>query len=182
MKQSAFNRRAALRIAAASAMTLVVPSLSAQAFGEPRDILWQDLIPDINSPTQSTSKSTSLFDNSGPAPDHSGAAPAYSTYGKDVVRELVGTNIRIPGYIIPLDYNGEGVKELILVPYVGACIHVPPPPPNQLILVRVEQSYNPREMFEPVYVSGVLGILEEETDLAEVGYSLQADAITPYEY
>ena len=101
--------------------------------------------------------------------------------GNDVVRELAGTRIRIPGYIIPLDYNGEGVNELILVPYVGACIHVPPPPPNQLILVRIAQSYNPREMFEPVYVSGVLGILEEQTDLAEVGYSLEADAITPYE-
>lgn len=182
MKQYAFSRRAALRIAAASAMTILVNRHPALAAGKPRDLLWEDLIPEIDKAPQSTSKSTSLFDNTGPVPDHSGAAPAYSTFGKDVVRELAGTNIRIPGYIIPLDYNGEGVNELILVPYVGACIHVPPPPPNQLILVRIEQSYNPREMFEPVYVSGVLGILEEETDLAEVGYSLQADAITPYEY
>lgn len=181
MKHSAFSRRAALRFAAASAITLVMPNISSQASGEPRDILWEDLIPDFNSAAQSTGKSTSLFDNSGPPALHNGGAPEQSMIGNDVVRELAGTRIRIPGYIIPLDYNGEGVKELILVPYVGACIHVPPPPPNQLILVRIEQSYNPREMFEPVYVSGVLGILEEETDLAEVGYSLQAEAITPYE-
>ncbi|MEO9899650.1 MULTISPECIES: DUF3299 domain-containing protein [Alphaproteobacteria] len=182
MKHFAFSRRASLRIAAASAMTFLVGRHPALAAGKPRDILWEDLLPGFDSAPQPTDKSTSLFDNIGPAPDHSRAAPAYSTVGKDVVRELAGTNVRIPGYIIPLDYSGEGVNELILVPYVGACIHVPPPPPNQLILVRIAQSYNPREMFEPVYVSGVLGILDEETDLAEVGYSLQADAITPYEY
>lgn len=174
MKHFAFSRRATLRIAAASAMTFLVNRHPALAAGEPRDILWEDLIPEFDTSPQQTDKSTSLFDNSGPPPEQVG-------YGNDVVRELAGTRIRIPGYIIPLDYNGEGVKELILVPYVGACIHVPPPPPNQLILVRIAQSYNPREMFEPVYVSGVLGILEEQTDLAEVGYSLQAEAITPYE-
>lgn len=170
MKHFAFSRRTALRVAAASAMTFLINHHSAFAAGEPRDLLWEDLLPEINSASQSTS----LADNSGPPTEQ-------STIGKDVVRELAGTKIRIPGYIIPLDYNGEGVNELILVPYVGACIHVPPPPPNQLILVRIAQSYNPREMFEPVYVTGTLGILEEETDLAEVGYSLEADAITPYE-
>ncbi|WP_028464960.1 DUF3299 domain-containing protein [Nisaea denitrificans] len=151
-------------------MTFLINRHPAFAAGEPRDLLWEDLLPEIDRASQSTS----LPDNSGPPPEQ-------SIVGKDVVHELAGTRIRIPGYIIPLDYNGEGVKELILVPYVGACIHVPPPPPNQLILVRIAQSYNPREMFEPVYVTGILGILEEETDLAEVGYSLEAEAITPYE-
>ena len=173
MKHFTFNRRTALRMTAATAMTFLMRTYPAHASGKPRDILWEDLIPAASAP-QPADKSTSLFDNSGPPPEQSMA-------GSDVVRELAGTRIRIPGYIIPLDYNGEGVNELILVPYVGACIHVPPPPPNQLILVRIAQSYNPREMFEPVYVSGVLGILEEQTDLAEVGYSLEADAITPYE-
>ncbi|WP_339849241.1 DUF3299 domain-containing protein [uncultured Nisaea sp.] len=173
MKDFTFNRRTALRMTAATAMTFLMRAYPAGASGKPRDILWEDLIPAASAP-QPADKSTSLFDNSGPPPEQ-------SMVGNDVVRELAGTRIRIPGYIIPLDYNGEGVNELILVPYVGACIHVPPPPPNQLILVRIAQSYNPREMFEPVYVSGVLGILEEQTDLAEVGYSLEADAITPYE-
>ena len=173
MKHFTFSRRTALRMTAATAMTFLMRAYPAGASGKPRDILWEDLIPAASAP-QPADKSTSLFDNSGPPPEQSMA-------GNDVVRELAGTRIRIPGYIIPLDYNGEGVNELILVPYVGACIHVPPPPPNQLILVRIAQSYNPREMFEPVYVSGVLGILEEQTDLAEVGYSLEADAITPYE-
>jgi uncharacterized protein len=174
LKHFAFNRRAALRIAAASAIAFLMRNYPALAANEPRDLLWEDLLPEIDSPSQSSGMSTPLLDHSAPPPEQ-------SITGKDVVYELAGTKIRIPGYIIPLDYNGEGVKELILVPYVGACIHVPPPPPNQLILVRIEQSYNPREMFEPVYVTGVLGILDEETDLAEVGYSLQAESITPYE-
>jgi hypothetical protein len=147
----------------------------ARASETPRNILWEDLIPNADERLQATMNRLGVVQH--------GGAPAQTSddYGKDLVKELIGQNIRIAGYIIPLDYEGVGVKELILVPYVGACIHVPPPPPNQLILVRTEQPYDPREMFEPVHVAGTLGILNETNDLAEVGYSLQADSIAPYQ-
>lgn len=146
----------------------------AAASGEPRDILWEDLIPNPDERLKATMNRLGVVEH--------GAVPQQTPggYGKDLNQELIGQSVRIAGYIIPLDYNGEGVNELILVPYVGACIHVPPPPPNQLILVRTEEPYDPREMFDPVYVAGTLGILNETNDLAEVGYSLQADSITPY--
>ncbi|WP_193181351.1 DUF3299 domain-containing protein [Nisaea sediminum] len=161
---------AAGSLAAAGAL-----SAGARASETPRDILWEDLIPNADERLQATMNRLGVVQH--------GGVPAQTSddYGKDLVKELIGQNIRIAGYIIPLDYDGVGVKELILVPYVGACIHVPPPPPNQLILVRTEQPYDPREMFEPVYVAGTLGILNETNDLAEVGYSLQADSIEPYQ-
>jgi hypothetical protein len=50
-------------------------------------------------------------------------------------KKLDGKTVKIPGYIVPLDHIGFGVVEFMLVPFIGACIHVPPPPPNQLIYV-----------------------------------------------
>lgn len=170
-----FSRRGFLAsVSALTALGLALP-LRAGASETPRDILWEDLIPNPAERMQVPLNRLGIVEH-GALP-----TPATDDYGKDLVEDLIGQNIRIAGYIIPLDYDGAGVKELILVPYVGACIHVPPPPPNQLILVRTEEPYDPREMFEPVYVSGTLGILNETNDLAEVGYSLQADSIAPYQ-
>ncbi|WP_420405311.1 DUF3299 domain-containing protein [Nisaea sp.] len=170
-----FSRRSFLALAGAGiAAGSLMPGGGAAA-GEPREILWEDLIPNPDERLQATMNRLGVVEH--------GAIPEQTTdeYGTDLNTELIGQEVRIAGYIIPLDYNGVGVNELILVPYVGACIHVPPPPPNQLILVRTEEPYDPREMFDPVYVAGTLGILNETNDLAAVGYSLQADLIAPYQ-
>ncbi len=67
-----------------------------------------------------------------------------------VVKSLDGQQVKLPGYIVPLEVNEEGrTTEFLLVPYYGACIHVPPPPPNQIVHifsemgVRVEDSTSP---------------------------------------
>ena len=69
---------------------------------------------------------------------------------------------------------------LILVPFVGACVHVPPPPANQLVLVTTERPYASKSMFEPVHVTGMLGTAYATTELAAVGYAMSADRIEPY--
>ena len=51
---------------------------------------------------------------------------------------LDGAYIKMPGYIIPIDLSTKGVTSLVLVPYVGACLHTPPPPPNQLVFVTTQ--------------------------------------------
>lgn len=91
-----------------------------------------------------------------------------------------GKVVRIPGYLVPLDFQGTGVTAALLVPYVGACIHVPPPPPNQLIFLTTEDPYESQGLFEPVWVTGMFGTASTETQLAEVGYALSADLIEPY--
>ena len=70
----------------------------------------------------------------------------------------------------------------MLVPYIGACIHVPPPPANQLIYVVTEQLWREKSMWEPVWVSGVIKINANETYIAESGYEIIADKIKIYEY
>lgn len=91
-----------------------------------------------------------------------------------------GQIVRLPGFIVPIDYSGTGVTAFILVPYVGACVHVPPPPANQLVFVTSETPYETEGLFEAVNVIGMFGVSSMSTHLAEIGYALSADRIEPY--
>lgn len=91
-----------------------------------------------------------------------------------------GQVVRLPGFIVPIDYSGTGVTAFILVPYLGACVHVPPPPANQLVFVTTEKPYESSGLFEAVNVVGMFGSASTKTQLAEIGYALSADSIEPY--
>ena len=105
-----------------------------------------------------------------------------------VVGDLNGKLIRMPGYALPLEFNDTVVTEFLLVPYVGACIHVPPPPANQTVYVQLNQSYRAKNLYEPVWVTGRLKIEATNKSLTYVdgsapvasGYSLEGVKIEPY--
>jgi hypothetical protein len=99
-----------------------------------------------------------------------------------VTTEFNGKTVRLPGFVVPLDFEGTGVTTFILVPFVGACVHVPPPPANQLVLVTTETPFDIEGLFDPVYVTGMFGTSAAETQLAEIGYALSADKIEPYAF
>lgn len=90
--------------------------------------------------------------------------------------------VRLPGFVLPIDYSGSGVTAFILVPFVGACVHVPPPPANQLVFVTTEVPYETSGLYEPVNVSGMFGTASMSTQLADVAYALSADKIAPFQY
>lgn len=92
-----------------------------------------------------------------------------------------GKTVRLPGYIVPIDYESTGVTAFILVPYVGACVHVPPPPANQLVFVTTSEPYESSGLFEAVNVTGMFGTSSTSTQLADIGYALSADKIQPFE-
>ena len=94
-----------------------------------------------------------------------------------VVSELNGKKVRIGGYVVPLDFDATKVTEFLLVPFVGACIHVPPPPANQIIYVKSAQGITLKGEFDPVYVTGTLTTEGQFTGLAETGYSIAADTV-----
>ncbi len=108
-----------------------------------------------------------------------------------VVSGLDGQKIAIGGYLLPLEMDGSNVTEFLLVPYVGACIHSPPPPPNQIVHVTVEEKkgYKSEALFDPVLVTGVMSVKSATKDLfladgsmdLSIGYAMQASAIKPYE-
>ncbi|MDJ0824007.1 MAG: DUF3299 domain-containing protein [Rhodobacter sp.] len=93
-----------------------------------------------------------------------------------------GMIVRLPGFVVPLDFESTGVTAFILAPFVGACIHVPPPPANQLVLVTTERPYEYEGLYDPVYVTGMFGTAATATALAEIGYAMSAENITPYIY
>ena len=91
-----------------------------------------------------------------------------------------GEIVRLPGFVVPIDQRGTGVTAFILVPFAGACVHVPPPPANQLVFVTTEIPYESKGLFEPVNVIGMFGVSSLRTHLAEIGYALSADKIEPF--
>lgn len=93
---------------------------------------------------------------------------------------LDGADIKMPGYIIPLETTGDGVTHFILVPYIGACIHVPPPPANQLVLVSSTKPWPVDDLWDAVWVYGKMSIALQSLELGDTGYALQADNVELY--
>lgn len=98
-----------------------------------------------------------------------------------VVEALNGKHGSISGYAMPLDFEEEQVSEFLLVPYFGACIHVPPPPGNQTIYVKAKYPFKFESMWDPVTISGTLQTIHTDTELAAAGYQMDADEVKPYE-
>ena len=89
-----------------------------------------------------------------------------------------GKKIHIGGYPVPLENDAKGRSTLFfLVPYPGACIHVPPPPPNQIVLVRYPSGIQLDDIYAPIWVDGTLKVEQVSNDLADAAYALDADSV-----
>ncbi|MDR0356560.1 MAG: DUF3299 domain-containing protein [Deltaproteobacteria bacterium] len=91
-----------------------------------------------------------------------------------------GKRFKIPGFVVPLDFEKDKIDEFFLVPFFGACIHVPPPPPNQIIMVRLPKAMEGLAAMEVVWVYGQLDVEKVSTDMGSSGYSLAADEVEFY--
>jgi hypothetical protein len=101
----------------------------------------------------------------------------------NVVDDLDGKSIRLPGYVVPLDFNAESeYQEFLLVPYFGACLHTPPPPPNQIVFVKSEEATKITDIYEPVWVEGVMKTGKFGSDLGNSAYELSLSKLEPYVY
>lgn len=136
------------------------------------DLEWTDLIPEGQPVIPPAIQS--LLNHDGP--DMSRQQPPSNGARTDWNGEIV----RLPGFIVPIDHKGTGVTAFILVPFVGACVHVPPPPANQLVFVTTEKPYESSGMFEAVNVIGMFGTVATSTQLADIAYALSADRIEPF--
>lgn len=100
-----------------------------------------------------------------------------------------GKRVAITGYLLPLDFDPAGTTEFLLVPYFGACIHEPPPPPNQVIYLKSSAPYTPAALFEGVILTGTMRVQSEKKELSFVdgsdkvasGYRLESESIVPYQ-
>ena len=101
----------------------------------------------------------------------------------EINSELNGSMVRIPGFIVPLEFDDEQtVTQFFLVPYFGACLHMPPPPPNQIILVNSPQGVQLSALYDPFWVKGELRTTFQENDMATSAYSMAMLDLEPYSY
>ena len=99
-----------------------------------------------------------------------------------VVSELNGESIRIPGFIVPLEFNDDQtITQFFLVPYFGACIHMPPPPPNQMIFVNYPKGLKLNALYDPFWISGVLNTSLQENDMATSAYAMDMQTFESYQ-
>jgi uncharacterized protein len=96
------------------------------------------------------------------------------------LEKLNGSRIKIPGFVVPLDDEGEVGGEFLLVPSPQACIHVPPPPPNQMIMVQMTKGETPKRSWGPVWIKGKLLISEVESAFGVVAYKIYGEATEVY--
>ncbi|MDD1780250.1 DUF3299 domain-containing protein [Enterovibrio sp. ZSDZ35] len=133
---------------------------------------WMDLIPE--------SERNQFNDRGMPVIDHNNDQPLQSMVGK-VRPELNNSEVRIPGFVIPLEGDANRVTEFLLVPFFGACIHVPPPPPNQIVYVKFDKGAPVQELWDVVYVVGTLKTQTVSHDIAQAGYLLEGVKLQPYD-
>jgi uncharacterized protein len=99
----------------------------------------------------------------------------------DTLKKLEGKQVRIPGFVVPLDDFQEEGAEFLLVPYYGACVHTPPPPPNQIVMVEMSGKKSVKlNLFDAVWMSGTLKIASVESPYGTVGYTLEGMKVEPY--
>ncbi|MCC5795234.1 MAG: DUF3299 domain-containing protein [Chromatiales bacterium] len=152
---------------------------------EPRVLDWADLVPEevrvprpmlpgADAPASSNPFDEQLDED----------APWISLYNFAVNEELDGAFVRIPGFIVPLESDEGGwLDEFLLVPYYGACIHVPPPPPNQLVWVKLDEPFYLRSMWDPFWVTGKMTTRRAfVADIAEAHYVMSGEKMELFEW
>lgn len=94
---------------------------------------------------------------------------------------LHGKKGRIAGFAVPLEKQGNKTTEFLIVPYFGACIHVPPPPANQIIHAQSAKPLTGVAMMQPIWTYGTFEVQRGETQWGVAGYKMTVDKVTPYE-
>ncbi len=151
----------------------IIP-LSAAHADSAKTLGWDDLIPD--------EAMAELKKIAGAAINHNGdpVEQQMSPLLSSVKKELDGQKVRLPGFMVPLDGDENKVTEFLLVPYFGACIHMPPPPTNQIVHVNYAKGVHPDMLYDPVWIEGPINVGEVESDLAVSGYSMKAVDVSIY--
>ncbi|GAB3027216.1 DUF3299 domain-containing protein [Bowmanella dokdonensis] len=148
---------------------LLLAILPLMGWAQPKDLYWEDMVPeDYQLPEQ-------------PVAHEGSNNMVQMNLDAPVVQALDGQEVRIPGFVVPLEGDEDTLTEFLLVPYFGACIHVPPPPPNQIVHVKFADGAPVDNLFDAVWITGKLSTQGWTGDIATVGYTMQGIKVEPYE-
>lgn len=172
------TRRAAL--AACAAATLAPLAARATQF---REITWTELVPAGWDPAKDLQ---GLSAGAGGLPDTDPRAKELMDKLREIwdnaptVAAMNGIDAKLPGYLVPLEEGKQGIREFLLVPYFGACIHTPPPPANQIVHVRLDQPHKSLSTMDTVWISGRLQLARASTVHGVSGYALAGKRVERY--
>ncbi|MEM8772877.1 MAG: DUF3299 domain-containing protein [Pseudomonadota bacterium] len=156
---------------------LLAVLFSSSAFAEePETLNWAALLPkgEIERLDELYASQSSLaFGHSANDDPAMSAVPAQiGTF--NVVEDLDGKLVRIPGFVLPFEYSASGkISEFLLVPYFGACIHTPPPPPNQMVYVTAEKPADLGQQWNAIWAIGILRTQKHLNELGDAAYTLE---------
>lgn len=150
-----------------------------------REIGWEELMPEGEEErlAQLYQQQMALLYSGGPVMEGSAADQMIQIGTFNTVKELNETKVRIPGYTVPFEYGANAeITEFLLVPYYGACLHAPPPPPNQTVFAMTEEPIKLRNLAQAVWIEGTMYTQTQESDLADAAYTIRVDKVETYEY
>lgn len=168
------------------ALSLSSLTVAAQDIGEVLDLEWVDLLNQtdleamLNQPELSHEGYGWEDQLQG-----SDSSEAYlnSLESVEVNPEIIDKRVMIPGFIVPTVYDADRrVTEFFLVPFFGACIHLPPPPPNQIIYVTYEPGVPLKNFYDAYVVHGLLTSDIVRNDTATSAYRIHAEDVSLYSY
>ncbi|HHX36002.1 MAG TPA: DUF3299 domain-containing protein [Gammaproteobacteria bacterium] len=162
-------------------ITLLLCSFNMAFATELRTLKWEEMVPADAPPLPPPTALHDLNQLGDILAQESGPAAEQQHPNAPVVPELDGLMVKLPGYIVPLviDDNSR-ITEFLLVPYFGACIHVPPPPSNQIVYVHSEGGVAMGDMWQPYWIEGKLSVESFSSDMGDTGYRAEAQSIYPY--
>jgi hypothetical protein len=140
-------------------------------------LVWDDLLPEQerNAPILAPPPPPTghYLDESGPAVSQEGSF--------EINADLDQHTIKLPGFPVPMDRDAKGnVTQFFLVPYFGACIHVPPPPPNQIVYVVMKQPFPLKSMWDPIWVTGRISTHSRSKQGIIAAYSIAGTTMERY--
>ncbi|MEM1146360.1 MAG: DUF3299 domain-containing protein [Pseudomonadota bacterium] len=152
---------------------------------ELREIGWEELLPEGEEERlfELYQQQMALLYAAGPIAEGSPADRMIQIGTFNTVAALNRTRVRIPGYTVPFEYGANAeIREFLLVPYYGACLHAPPPPPNQTVFARTDDPIRLRDLAQAVWIEGTLYTQTQESELADAAYTIEVDKVEIYEY
>ncbi|MBI5255892.1 MAG: DUF3299 domain-containing protein [Burkholderiales bacterium] len=174
--------RRALLLAALATLAGRVPAQPAAKPGGYTELRWDDLVPkgwdpmkgfrdrNLGALNDADPKTADLMRQMREAWDNAPTEPS-----------LDGAAIKLPGYLVPLDETPAGLTEFLLVPYFGACVHTPPPPANQIVLVQPAKPVKGFHTMDTVWASGRLRVARQGSPMGTSAYKLEAALVERYQ-
>jgi uncharacterized protein len=160
----------------------LAPPKAAAKPGEARTITWDNLVPADWDPFKDfKGLNFNLLDDGDPRAAQMLKRMREVWDNAPVNAQLVGQSVRIPGFVVPLEDGKEGVKEFLLVPYFGACVHSPPPPANQIIHVLPKTPAKGLRSMDTVWITGTLATVRTDSYMGAAGYRIEAVEVAPYQ-